>query len=64
MADHDDIAIGWKVGQPPFDFSADIRFKVLPHGLLDISRTYYWYGCNPYCTQFWQPSFVVQLLPI
>lgn len=52
------------LGQPPFDFSGDIRFKVLPHGLLDISRTYYWYGCNPYCTQFWQPNFVVQLLPI
>jgi hypothetical protein len=51
------------LGQPPYDATGDVRFVVFPHALLDISRTLYWYG-NPYRTQFWQPSFVVQLLPI
>jgi hypothetical protein len=51
------------LGQPPYDATGDIRFKVWTHGLLDVSRTFYWYG-NPYRTQFWQPSFVIQLLPI
>ncbi len=51
------------LGQAPYDATGDVRFKVWAHGLLDVSRTFYWYG-NPYRTQFWQPSFVVQLLPI
>lgn len=53
----------WYLGQPPYDATGDVRFVVFPHALLDVSRTLYWYG-NPYRTQFWQPSFVVQLLPI
>ncbi len=51
------------LGQPPYDATADVRFVLFPHALADISRTLYWYG-NPYRTQFWQPAFVVQILPI
>jgi hypothetical protein len=53
----------WYLGQPPYDATGDVRFVIFPHALADISRTFYWYG-NPYRTQFWQPSFVVQILPI
>jgi len=53
----------WWLGQPPYDATAEIRFKILPHTLADVSRTYYWYG-NPYREQFWQQEFVIQLLPI
>jgi hypothetical protein len=53
----------WYLGEPPYDATADVRFVIFPHALADISRTLYWYG-NPYRTQFWQPSFVVQILPI
>jgi hypothetical protein len=51
------------LGQAPYDATGDVRFQLLPHALVDISRTFYWYG-NPYRTQFWQPTFVVQVLPI
>ncbi len=51
------------LGQAPYDATGDVRFKVWSHALLDVSRTFYWYG-NPYRTTFWQPSFVIQLLPI
>jgi hypothetical protein len=51
------------LGQPPYDATGEVRFKLLSHAMLDVSRTFYWYG-NPYRTQFWQPTFVVQLLPI
>ncbi len=51
------------LGQPPYDATGEVRFKVLSHAMLDVSRTFYWYG-NPYRTQFWQPTFVIQLLPI
>lgn len=53
----------WYLGEPPYDASGELRFKILPHTLLDISRTFYWYG-NPYREQYWQPNFVIQLLPI
>jgi hypothetical protein len=53
----------WYLGQPPYDATADVRFVIFPHALADISRTLYWYG-NPYRTQFWQPNFVIQILPI
>ncbi|MGA8575341.1 MAG: hypothetical protein WB609_06575 [Candidatus Cybelea sp.] len=51
------------LGQAPYDATGDVRFKLLSHAMLDVSRTFYWYG-NPYRTTFWQPTFVVQLLPI
>ncbi|MBV9027737.1 MAG: hypothetical protein JO311_03920 [Candidatus Eremiobacteraeota bacterium] len=53
----------WFLGQPPYDASFDVRLKILPHALLDVSKSLYWYG-NPYRTQFWQPATVVQILPI
>jgi hypothetical protein len=53
----------WFLGEPPYDATADVRFQIFPHALVDVSRTFYWYG-NPYRTQFWQPTFVVQVLPI
>ncbi|MGA8325257.1 MAG: hypothetical protein WB757_04160 [Candidatus Cybelea sp.] len=51
------------LGQAPYDATGEVRVKILSHALLDVSRTFYWYG-NPYRTTFWQPSFVVQVLPI
>jgi hypothetical protein len=51
------------LGQAPYDATGEVRFKILSHALLDLSRTFYWYG-NPYRTTFWQPSFVIQVLPI
>ena len=51
------------LGQAPYDATGDVRLKILPHALLDVSRTFYWYG-NPYRDQFWQPNFVIQVLPI
>ena len=54
----------WYLGEPPYDATADVRFVIFPHALLDVSRTLYWYGSAQYRTQFWQPTFVVQVLPI
>jgi hypothetical protein len=51
------------LGQAPYDATGEMRLKILPHALLDVSRTFYWYG-NPYRTTFWQPTFVIQVLPI
>jgi hypothetical protein len=51
------------LGQAPYDATGDVRFKLLPHALLDVSRTFYWYG-GAHGDEFWQPSFVIQLLPI
>jgi hypothetical protein len=53
----------WFLGQPPYDMTANVRFQIFPHALIDVSKTLYWYG-NPYRTQFWQPATVVQVLPI
>lgn len=52
------------LGQAPYDATGDVRFKVLPHAILDVSRTFYWYAGNGYRTTYWQPNFVIQLLPI
>ncbi len=51
------------LGQAPYDATGEVRLKILSHALLDVSRTFYWYG-NPYRTTFWQPTFVIQVLPI
>jgi hypothetical protein len=51
------------LGQPPYDMTAEVRLRIFPHALLDVSKSLYWYG-NPYRTQFWQPATVVQVLPI
>ena len=47
------------LGQPPYDITPDVRFKVLPHMLLDISRTYYFNFAN----ERWSHNFIVQVLP-
>lgn len=51
------------LGQAPYDATGEVRLKILSHALLDVSRTFYWYG-SPYRTTFWQPTFVIQVLPI
>lgn len=47
------------LGQPPNDITGDVRFKVLPHMMLDVQRTYYFNFGNIR----WSPSFIVQVLP-
>lgn len=47
------------LGQPPYDLTGDVRFKILPHMLLDVQRTYYFnYGAIQ-----WSPNFIIQVLP-
>lgn len=46
------------LGQPPYDITPDLRFRLLPHMLLDVQRTYYF----NYANQKWA-SWVVQVLP-
>lgn len=49
------------LGQPPNDITPNVRFKLLPHMLIDISRTYYFhFGSEGWATQ---PNFIVQILP-
>lgn len=47
------------LGQPPNDLTADVRFKILPHMILDVQRTYYFNFGNIR----WSPYFIVQVLP-
>jgi hypothetical protein len=44
------------LGQPPWDLSADVRARILPHLVVDVARTYYFH----FGTQIWNPQFVVQ----
>jgi hypothetical protein len=46
------------LGQPPYDVTPDVRFRLLPHMLLDVQRTYYF----NYDNQKWG-GFIVQVLP-
>lgn len=48
------------LGQPPNDITGDVRFKLLPHMLIDVSRTYYFH----YGSQNWSPQTIIQVLPI
>lgn len=48
------------LGQPPWDLTADVRFKFLPHLQADVARTYYFH----YGTLNWSPSFIVQITPL
>jgi hypothetical protein len=46
------------LGQPPYDLTPDLRFRVLPHMLLDLQRTYYFnYNNNKW------GDLIVQVLP-
>ncbi|HKU81698.1 MAG TPA: hypothetical protein VJP76_05965 [Candidatus Tumulicola sp.] len=47
------------LGQPPNDITGDVRFKILPHMMLDVQRTYYFNFGNIR----WSPNFIVQVLP-
>ena len=47
------------LGQPPYDLTGDVRFKILPHMVLDVQRTYYFNFGNIR----WSPYFIVQVLP-
>jgi len=44
-------------GQPPYDLTPEIRFRVNPHMAIDVARTYYFHfgGLN------WSPDFVIQV---
>jgi hypothetical protein len=48
------------LGQPPNDVTGEVRFKLLPHMLIDVARTYYFH----YGSQNWSPQTIVQVLPI
>ncbi len=47
------------LGQPPYDLTGDVRFRILPHMVLDVQRTYYFDFGNIR----WSPNFIVQVLP-
>ncbi|MBV8372969.1 MAG: hypothetical protein JOY69_06885 [Candidatus Eremiobacteraeota bacterium] len=47
------------LGQPPYNLTGDVRFKLLPHMLVDVQRTYYFNFGNIQ----WSPNFIVQVLP-
>ncbi len=47
------------LGQPPNDLTGDVRFKILPHMVLDVQRIYYFNFGNIR----WSPYFIVQVLP-
>ncbi|MBV8491442.1 MAG: hypothetical protein JO199_13025 [Candidatus Eremiobacteraeota bacterium] len=48
------------LGQPPNDITPDVRFKIAPHLMLDVSRTYYFH----YSSQNWVPGLIIQAFPI
>jgi len=52
-------SIPFYYGQPPYDLSADLRIRLAPHTMLDLSRAYYFNFAN----QKWSPQFTIQLLP-
>lgn len=45
------------LGQPPYDVTADVRFRINPHLSLDIARTYYF----NYSGMRWSPHFYFQV---
>ncbi len=51
---------GTYLGQPPYDITPDLRVRVAPHLLIDVSNTYYF----NYYGQKWLPTTALQLLPI
>ncbi|MBV9149433.1 MAG: hypothetical protein JO024_06195 [Candidatus Eremiobacteraeota bacterium] len=52
-------SIPFYYGQPPYDITGDVRIRVAPHTMLDISRTYYFNFANIR----WSPYFQIQILP-
>ena len=47
------------LGEPPYDITADVRARISPHMLIDISRSYYFNFGN----LRWSPQFTVQVTP-
>jgi hypothetical protein len=45
------------LGQPPWQLTAEVRARILPHLVLDVQRTYFFH----FGDEIWSPSFVVQL---
>jgi hypothetical protein len=45
------------LGEPPYDVTADLRFRVNPHMSIDVSRSYYFNFGN----RRWNPEFVIQV---
>ncbi len=45
------------LGQPPWQLTGEVRARVLPHLVVDVSRTYFFH----FGSQVWSPQFVVQL---
>jgi hypothetical protein len=46
-------------GQAPYQFNADVRFRVNPHILVDLSRSYYF----NWASTTWSPQWVLQFSP-
>jgi hypothetical protein len=46
-------------GQPPYQFTADVRIRLSRQVLLDVARTYYFNFGN----QLWSPQFAIQFSP-
>ncbi|HEY8313227.1 MAG TPA: hypothetical protein VIG51_03555 [Candidatus Baltobacteraceae bacterium] len=44
-------------GKPPYDLTADVRFRLDPHTAIDIARTYYF----NYPGLRWSPQFIIQV---
>ena len=51
---------GTYLGQPPYDITPDLRMRLMPHLMVDVSNTYYF----NYYGQKWQPTTAIQFLPI
>jgi hypothetical protein len=46
-------------GQPPYQFTGDVRFRLTPNLLVDVARSYYFH----FGGQNWSNQFTVQLSP-
>jgi hypothetical protein len=46
-------------GNPPYQFTADVRIRLAKQVLLDVARTYYFNFGN----QLWSPQFAIQFSP-
>ena len=46
------------LGEPPYDISADVRFRVNDHMSIDLSRAYYF----NFGTRGWSPQTVIQVM--
>lgn len=47
------------LGNPPWQATGDVRFRISPHAVVDVARTY---NFN-YPGAAWSPNFIIQVLP-